>query len=760
MKNLCVLCVLCGSLLFAAEEPLIRDMKVGYLLNCSFLSPQPYCWPAGKDAILSGWEVDRAGGNIAFSPNCHYPDGFAFHSDWFKLVDTSPTAAVTIKHKIARQTEGQIVLEFRFKLPAKMDGACFQLRDLEVAPASLPAVGIITKDGNICYETPDGPKILQPCEPGHDYGVKVVVDISARTADIYIDGEEKGKALPFSGPAKTIDYVLIKTGDKDTGEMFLGPVNIHKGYIVNETFVTCAPGKVPAGWEITGGTVQAFECCTRPDIYSIKLGAKNHGGSLEQGWWWRPKGKYVVEFRMLIPETKLDRWLHLTNIRVGIWNGSIRVENDGKEIELVPQARLEFWYTIKLVIDPDVQAEVFVNGKSSARFRPGAPICQHLSFLAESTIWLDDIRVYPNQDYPADYVPEPKPCPAKEPYLLGVQSCNLWQEGMSYAGWDYVYPFRDKRRPYLGWYDEGNPEETDWEIKWQVEHGIGFEMHCWYRPNNAIGKPIKEGVLDQGIIKGLFNARYSHLAKFAIMCTDEGACFTNMQDWRENIIPYWIEYFFKDPRYLKIDGKPVLSIYHLGNLQKMFGGADGCRKAIEALREDVAKAGLPGIIVLMENRTADRNSFKAMKSIGVDYCYAYTWTTPDAAKQRANNLAQRDASAATGFNALPSISMGWDRQAWGVKDGGWTPVDQYKQLAQWAKDEFMPSLPADSLGRRILMLANWNEFGEGHFLMPSNLAGFGYVDALRDVFTAGGPHEDAKPTEKQTQRFGVLYPRD
>jgi hypothetical protein len=80
-------------------------------------------------------------------------------------------------------------------------------------------------------------------------------------------------------------------------------------------------------------------------------------------------------------------------------------------------------------------------------------------------------------------------------------------------------------------------------------------------------------------------------------------------------------------------------------------------------------------------------------------------------------------------------------------------------LALWARDDFMPTLPADSLGRRMVMLANWNEFGEGHFLMPSTLAGFGYLDALRDVFTEGGPHQDAKPTEQQQQRFGVLYPK-
>jgi hypothetical protein len=244
------------------------------------------------------------------------------------------------------------------------------------------------------------------------------------------------------------------------------------------------------------------------------------------------------------------------------------------------------------------------------------------------------------------------------------------------------------------------------------------------------------------------------------MCTDQGACETNPRDWCENIIPYWVEYFFKDARYFMIDGKPVVSIYDAGHWQQMFGGVEKGREAIEVLRESCKQAGFPGVIVLMEHRGADRNVMRTMKAMGVDYCYAYTWGTPDVNVQRNNNAAQRDAAAAVGFNMLPSISMGWDREAWGVHDGGWAPVADYRALAQWAKDEFMPGLPADSLGRRVVMLANWNEFGEGHFLMPSSLAGFGYVDALREVFTDGAAHQDAVPSAREKERFTVLYPKD
>ena len=66
----------------------------------------------------------------------------------------------------------------------------------------------------------------------------------------------------------------------------------------------------------------------------------------------------------------------------------------------------------------------------------------------------------------------------------------------------------------------------------------------------------------------------------------------------------------------------------------------------------------------------------------------------------------------------------------------------------------------DSLGCRIGMLPNWNEFGEGHFLLPNASADFGYLDAMRSAFTLGGSHEDIQPTEQQKRRFTVLYPRD
>ena len=753
----------------AEPAPFLRDLPTGYLLNCFFLSPRPYCWQA-QDCLLSGWEVDRSGGTFTFSPNCRYPAGFAFHSDWFKLVDTSTSAPVTLKHKLARQSKGQLTLEFRFQLPAPMDGACWQLRDLAQA-----AVSLTTLDGHLCVERPAGPPtVLTRVAPGRDYGVKVVADLASQQADIFVDGALLAPATPFAHPVQTIDYFLVKTGDAATGELFLNPVNVFKGYALNETFVTCAPGQLPAGWTTPverSAAVEQFECGTKPDIFSLKLTAPaNRPAGAGKDFPPTP-GKTVFEYRFLLPEKRDGASAELSagpsGLRIATAGDDLCFfDTPSHSVPLLRGYRTNLWYMVKVIADPAAgRADIFVNGKPAATHAPfpsGLPSFRSVRFDTgpATVLWIDDVQVYPWRDYPADYVPAPRPVPAQNGFLLGVQSCNLWQEGRAYAGWDYVYPFRANRKPCLGWYDEGHPEEIDWEIKWQAEHGIAFEQHCWYRPNNAINHPIKDGVLDQALIKGLFNARYSHLAKFTIMCTDEGACETNPQDWRDNIVPYWIEYFFKDPRYLKIDGRPVVSIYHLGHWQRMFGSLAACRQAIDTLREQCRQAGFPGVIVWMEHRDADRKTLQTMKDIGIDNCYAYTWGTPDATTQRRKNLAQRDAAAAIGFHNLPSISMGWDREAWGVREGGWVPVPDYRALAQWAKDDYMPTLPAGSLGRRVLMLANWNEFGEGHFLMPSTLAGFGYLDALRSVFTDAAPHDDPVPTAPQRHRFGVLYPKD
>ena len=59
---------------------------------------------------------------------------------------------------------------------------------------------------------------------------------------------------------------------------------------------------------------------------------------------------------------------------------------------------------------------------------------------------------------------------------------------------------------------------------------------------------------------------------------------------------------------------------------------------------------------------------------------------------------------------------------------------------------------------KMLYFSTWNEYGEGHWLAPSGLNGFGYADQWRKAFTdAPEVHDDILTTINQKNRICRLY---
>ena len=117
---------------------------------------------------LSGWETDFSGGKMDVYPKNE------MSLNWFKLADTSSEASESIRHLIARQTNGLLTFEFRFKLPKITD-------DISWGLLGLDGNGIVIKTdkSNLCFETSNKKlQVIQTYEPGTEYGVKVVADLS------------------------------------------------------------------------------------------------------------------------------------------------------------------------------------------------------------------------------------------------------------------------------------------------------------------------------------------------------------------------------------------------------------------------------------------------------------------------------------------------------------------------------------------------------------------------------------------------------
>ncbi|MGA2618096.1 MAG: glycoside hydrolase family 99-like domain-containing protein, partial [Thermoguttaceae bacterium] len=356
------------------------------------------------------------------------------------------------------------------------------------------------------------------------------------------------------------------------------------------------------------------------------------------------------------------------------------------------------------------------------------------------------------------HVPEPKPVATQ--ILVGAQNCPLWDADQPQM-WNQVLK-HPERTPALGFYSQENPEVADWETKWAVEHGISFFVYCWYR--NGQGGPVKMR-FGSAIHDALLKSRYVSKMKFTIMWENQArgtAGVSNEADLMENLLPFWIENYFRHPSYLKIDNKPLLFIYRPEFLVQDLGGVDQVRAALDKMRVACRKAGFDGLYILGEYRGLDPNHLKLMKHLGLDYTFAYCWHVQGSPKPEQAIAAQLDYIERTRrMGILPevvTVSQGWS--GWQDEGSIWKiPPAQYKELLEKAK-AIVRTFPATELGSKILLLDNWNEWSEGHYIAPHREYGFGYLDAVREVFSdAPKDHVDLLPRDVGMGPYDQAYKR-
>lgn len=342
----------------------------------------------------------------------------------------------------------------------------------------------------------------------------------------------------------------------------------------------------------------------------------------------------------------------------------------------------------------------------------------------------------------------PPPEPVATDMLVGAIHCPLWES-------DRVDLWRGvlrhpERMPALGLYAQENPQVADWETKWAVEHGISFFVYCWYRDGEGGAVKTRFG---RGIHDGLFKSRLGGAMKFALLWENQADGIGGVADEHDllhNLLPYWIETYFTRPGYLQIDGTPVLFIYEVDRFIQDLGGPEPAARAVDAMRKACRSAGFKGLTLLGEDRGFDPARLTRMRGLGLDASFAYCWhlpgnPSPDEAATRQLDLirATRDRGV---LPQVVTVSQGWS--GWHDEGTVWSiPPERFEQLLRDAKG-IATALPKEQLGSRMILLDNWNEWSEGHFIAPCRQHGFGYLDAVRNVFaTAPADHVDLIPED-------------
>jgi hypothetical protein len=346
----------------------------------------------------------------------------------------------------------------------------------------------------------------------------------------------------------------------------------------------------------------------------------------------------------------------------------------------------------------------------------------------------------------ASYIPPPQP--VKTTILVGAHNCPLWEADAPQM-WNQV-ELHPERTPALGFYDQADPQVADWETKWAVEHGINFFVYCWYRAGKADAVESKYS----SAIEALRKSRYASQLKFTIMWENQqrGGAWgvsgvSSEKELLEPLTAFWITNYFRHPSYLKVDNKPLLFIYDARRLARDLGGVTNVPRAFEQMRAACRRAGFAGLHILAEYRGLDPKELQFRKDMGFDYTFAYVW--PIAKPEQAVPMQLDFIRKTRDLNILPEIvtvSQGWT---------GWrnegplyrvSPGD-FEGLLREAK-AILATMPQQSLSSKLLLLDNWNEWSEGHYLAPHTQYGFGYLDAVRKVFSdARQKHVDLIPED-------------
>ena len=689
----------------------------------------------GKEGINSGWELDNRGG----APRTDIYEAYG------SLADVSTEYGTAMIREFNNTTTGCIKMETRYTISENSDGVYIEFRNAD----GKSVYRLEVKDGAWRYLEADGSyTAVYPFEKSETvFGFCVYIDLDNNRSTTYINNKDCGTyALATSGQATNLQNYRYGTTEASTSVITSTFMSMAVNYAVYDTFVLDNQD-VPLGWSGENTT------------------AKGSLSIAKDGWAAKTftpvSGTVVAESKFLFDEGQNAEYTFLSGNKPVMVFSSDDTNLYANGVKVYDNYVRTVRYTFRLEMNTDTQtALIKVNGRKVGEvpFANAATSVDNLVIAnrGEGAVGVPYMRVF-EKKLPEDYVPVPVIPAGQEKYNVGINVCSLWRNGM-HSGWSCISPY-DDIRPVLGYYDEGNPETADWEIKYMVEHGIDFQAFCWFAGENTV--PINQTPNDYQLRDGYMNAEYADMMKYCIIWeASSGAAPQNMQQWKEYFVPYFIEHFFKDSRYMVIDNRPLLFVFTPDKLytSKGFGSTAVCKQAFDYLEQEVRKLGFDGMIYVGSNGA----SSKEVASAGYDATSAYNWGSSgyqfETNKTR-NETNARDTSVFT----IPTLSVGFNSVAWHGTRYPLMSAENLKKTALWARDEFSPSIAeAGTWQENLYMISTWNEYGEGTYVMPcEDLNGFGYLDALREVFTdeKADAALNTVPTAAQKQRINRLYPQ-
>ena len=343
---------------------------------------------------------------------------------------------------------------------------------------------------------------------------------------------------------------------------------------------------------------------------------------------------------------------------------------------------------------------------------------------------------------------------------------KLWTEGT--GEWEVIKKGNPRfdghyqpRQPLWGYEMDNDPKVVEKWIDAATGHGVNIFVYDWYWYD---GKPFLESALNDGFLKAGNNEKM----QFYIMWANHDVKYNYWNyhrygdntdilwnakvDWKnyEIIVDRIINQYFKRPNYFKINGEPVFSIFSVNKLIESFDNSETeARKALDYFRDEVKKAGFPGLHIqwnqgggAVMSAEAGGKFINSVKTMGFNSIAMYNMggLDEDYIKYGTNSIKIREQmDSLLDVPVFPCVSIGWDDTprfpAKGIHD-----VVHYRNTPQsFAALLSKAKIYADSHPEqpKLITINAWNEWVEGSYLLPDMLNGFGYLEAVKEVMIEG-----------------------
>ena len=286
-----------------------------------------------------------------------------------------------------------------------------------------------------------------------------------------------------------------------------------------------------------------------------------------------------------------------------------------------------------------------------------------------------------------------------------------------------------------GFYDLRVPEVRELQASLARAHGVeGFVYwHYWFGGRRLLDRPFAEvlasGRPDLPFCLAWANESWERRwhgsgSSPEVLCEQTYSA----EDDREHA--RWLTGAFADPRYVRVDGRPVFLVYRPHDLPDP-------RRTLDVLREECGRAGIKAPYAIGIN--AHRPSADT-RPLGFDMTLNFQPQLSAVPGPQDPGLKIYDYPIATaamraqprGYPTHPCVMVSWDNTARRGKDGivfiNATPDTFRDHLADVVAQA--PDTPQD---QRLVFVNAWNEWAEGNHLEPDLRHGHGWLEALRDV---------------------------